>query len=52
MISGDDSRGITTLKQYLSTHFHMKNFGHLRYFLRIDVTRSPQGSSVSKEVSH
>ena len=42
MISGDDSRGITILKQFLSTHFHMKNFDHLRYFLRIEVTRLSQ----------
>jgi len=48
VISDDDSHSITILKEYLSTHFHKEDLGHLRYFLGIEVTRSPQGISLSQ----
>jgi len=44
VISGDASHGITALKEYLSTHFHMKDFGHLCYFLRTEVVCSLRAS--------
>ena len=39
VISGDDLHGIMALKQYLSTHFHMKYFGHLCYFPDVGLSR-------------
>jgi len=35
MIYGDDLHGIVALKEFLSTHFHMKDLGNLRYFLGV-----------------
>jgi len=53
VISDNDSHGITALKEYLSTHFHMKDFGNHRYLIGIEVAHSSQGISlVSTEVSH
>ena len=48
MISGDDSRGITALEEYLSSHFHMKDLQNLCYFHWIEVSRSPHGLSLSQ----
>jgi len=48
VISGDDSHGITILKKYLSTHFHMKDVGHLRYFFWDRGFHSPHGLSPSQ----
>ena len=39
---------IFQLKSYLSCHFYMKNLGLLRYFLGIEVTRSPKGLFLSQ----
>ena len=40
IISGDDLHRITTLKEYLSTHFHMKDLDNIHYILRYRVSRS------------
>jgi len=39
---------IFQLKSYLSCHFYMKDIGLLRYFLGIEVTRSPKGLFLSQ----
>ena len=45
IITGDDTKGVEELKTYLQGQFHTKNFGQLRYFLGIEVTRSKEGSA-------
>ena len=47
VILADNSHVITVRKEYLSIHFHMKNLGHFRYFLGIEVTCSPYSLSLS-----
>ncbi|XP_062109912.1 uncharacterized mitochondrial protein AtMg00810-like [Humulus lupulus] len=42
-ITGNDTRGISSLKYFLHTQFHTKDFGMLKYFLGIEVTQSKQG---------
>jgi len=49
VITGDDNQGIIQLKTYLSSHFYMKDFGLLRYFLGIKVTLSERSFTVSKK---
>ena len=41
IITGSSAAIITEFKQYLSTKFHMKDLGVLRYFLGIEIARSP-----------
>ena len=36
------------LQSYLSSEFEMKDLGHLKYFLRIKVSRSDKGISLSQ----
>lgn len=43
IISGNDSSALSDFKQYLSACFHMKDLGLLKYFLGIEVARSPEG---------
>jgi len=43
-----DHQGIIQLKAYLGSHFYMKDFGLLRYFLGIEVARSLKGISLSQ----
>ena len=43
IISGSSQSEIQLLKDYLSTCFHMKDLGILKYFLGIEVARSPTG---------
>lgn len=43
IISGNDSSAINAFKQYLNDCFHMKDLGVLKYFLGIEVARSPEG---------
>ena len=40
VITGSDSKGISSLKSFLQSQFHTKNLGMLRYFLGIEVMRS------------
>ncbi|XP_020870708.1 uncharacterized protein LOC110225397 [Arabidopsis lyrata subsp. lyrata] len=43
IITGSSIHVVNKFKHYLSTCFHMKNLGPLRYFLGIEVARSPEG---------
>ena len=38
-VTGDDMKGIDSLKKYLQKHFQTKNVGSLKYFLGIEVAR-------------
>ena len=39
VITGSDSKGISSLKSFFHNHFHTKNLRMLRYFLGIEVMR-------------
>lgn len=43
IISGNSTSAINSFKAYLSTCFHMKDLGSLKYFLGLEVSRSSQG---------
>ena len=43
IISGNDSAAISRFKSYLSSCFHMKDLGSLKYFLGIEIARSASG---------
>lgn len=43
VIGGNDPKMIATFKEYLSSCFHMKDLGALRYFLGIEVARQDEG---------
>ena len=44
VITGSDSKGISSLKSFLQSQFHTKDLGMLRYFLGIEVMRSKHGT--------
>ncbi len=48
VITGDDSKGITNLKQFLQKHFLTKDLVKLWYFLGIDIARPKQGINLIK----
>ncbi|XP_026452224.1 uncharacterized protein LOC113352640 [Papaver somniferum] len=48
VITGSDLEGVNALKSQLSMSFQMKDLGHLRYFLGIEVDRSSKGYFVSQ----
>lgn len=43
IISGNGSAALTAFKNYLSSCFHMKDLGVLKYFLGIEVARNSEG---------
>ena len=43
VITGSDSKGISSLKSFLQSQFHTKDLEMLRYFLGIKVMRSKHG---------
>ncbi|KAJ4769875.1 Retroelement pol polyprotein-like [Rhynchospora pubera] len=43
VIAGNNSKAIGQFKQYLSSTFYMKDLGALKYFLGIEIARSPSG---------
>lgn len=43
IICGNDHGSIQSFKDYLSRCFHMKDLGKLKYFLGVEVARSPVG---------
>lgn len=48
IIAGSFHDAIIRFKKYLSTCFHMKDLGVLKYFLGIEVARSPEGIFLSQ----
>jgi len=44
LITGPDAAGIASLKQALHQAFTIKDLGLMRYFLGIEVARSPMGT--------
>ena len=47
VITGSDTKGISSLKSFLQSQFHTKDLGMLRYFLGIEVMRSKRGIFLS-----
>ena len=47
IITGSDSKGISSLKSFLQSQFHTKDLGMLRYFLGIEVMHSKRGIFLS-----
>ncbi|KAK9190888.1 hypothetical protein WN943_019498 [Citrus x changshan-huyou] len=43
VVTGNDHAAIKVFKEYLSKCFHMRDLGMLKYFLGIEVARSPTG---------
>jgi hypothetical protein len=48
IITGDDTLEIAQLKKNLSKEFEVKDLGQLRYFLGIEIARSPRGIVLSQ----
>lgn len=48
LIAGNSASKIDSLKIMLSTVFHMKDLGNIRYFLGLEVDRSSAGFFVSQ----
>lgn len=48
VVTGDDSEKIAHLKAQLAQAFEVKDLGHLRYFLGIEVARSSKGIFLSQ----
>jgi hypothetical protein len=49
IITGDDTEHITFVKAHLSDQFLMSDLGPLRYFLRIEISFTPEGFFLSQE---
>lgn len=43
VITGNDTKEISDLKHHLAQEFEVKDLGHLRYFLGIEVSKGPKG---------
>ena len=48
IITGDDTLEVVRLKENLRREFEIKDLGQLRYFLGIEVVRSPRGIVLSQ----
>ncbi|KAG7594092.1 Integrase catalytic core [Arabidopsis thaliana x Arabidopsis arenosa] len=48
IISGDNKEGIISTKAFLKSTFDIKDLGELKYFLGIEVCRSPEGLFLSQ----
>jgi len=49
VIAENDKQAILKLKQLLSSQFHMKDLGELRYFLGLEIVRIAQALFVSQK---
>ena len=49
IITGNDSEEIEVLKKNLGSEFEMKDLGYLKYFLGVEVMRSPQGIFINQK---
>ncbi|CAL8135912.1 unnamed protein product [Prunus armeniaca] len=48
LITSNDLKAISTLKQFLHSRFRIKDLGDLKYFMGIEVSRSKRGISISQ----
>ncbi|KAM1539357.1 hypothetical protein ACFX10_004158 [Malus domestica] len=48
LITGNDEKAISSLKQFLHTRFRIKDLGDLKFFLGIEVSRSKKGICISQ----
>ena len=48
VITGSDSKGISSLKSFFQSQFHTKDLGMLRYFLGIEVIQRKHGIFLSQ----
>ena len=48
VITGNDMKGIDSLKKYLHKHFQTKDLRYVRYFLGIEVIWSKKGILISQ----
>jgi len=48
VITGDDTKGIDSLKKYLQKYFQTKNPGSMKYFLGIKMARFKKGILLSQ----
>lgn len=46
---GSSLQAINSLKQFLSQKFHMKDLGQVRYFLGLEIDKSPNGIFLSQK---
>ena len=49
IITGSDELELACLKRKLATEFEIKDLGHLKYILRMEVARSRKGIVVSQQ---
>ena len=47
IVIGDDTTGITATQRYLHRQFHIKDLGHLWYFLGLEIAQAEQGILIS-----
>lgn len=47
LLLGNDNGKINEVKEYLQSHFRIKDLGTLKYFLGIEVARSEEGFVLS-----
>ena len=48
IITGNADKSITTVKDFLGSRFKLKDLGHLKYFLGIEVAQSKTGISINQ----
>lgn len=49
MVTESSSEVIQEFKTHLSSCFHMQDLGKLKYFLRLEVARNPEGIYLSQK---
>ena len=43
VLAGNNTKMLTKVKALLASHFQIKDLGHLKYFLGLELARSPKG---------